>query len=132
MASQTDRLERLLGTQLEECCQSDVENRLETLQGYQASIPEDLSPDLNALKALSTETRHTIVRLLAAAERDLCVCEFEPLLDVSDSAVSHALTDLREAGLVTRRKDGQWRYYGVTPRAVAVLDALDGTRGDTE
>lgn len=132
MVSQTERLERLLGTQLGECCQSDVDDRLATLQGYQESIPADLSSDLNALKVLSTETRHRIVRLLAAAERDLCVCEFEPLLDVSDSAISHALSDLREAGLVTRRKDGQWRYYGATPRAEAILAALDETPGDAE
>jgi DNA-binding transcriptional ArsR family regulator len=43
--------------------------------------------------------------------------------------VSHALSDLHDAGLVTRRKDGTWRYYEPTDRAVALLDALDRTRG---
>ena len=132
MSSQTDRLERLIGNELGECCQSDVEQRLSTLKSYEASIPEDLSSDLAALKVLSNDTRHTISRLLVAADRDLCVCELTPLVEVSDSAISHALSDLREAGLVTRRKDGQWRYYGSTPRTVAVLDALDATRGASE
>jgi Predicted transcriptional regulators len=58
----------------------------------------------------------------------LCVCELSPLLDVSDSAISHALSKLTDAGLVTRRKEGKWRMYRATPRANAVLVALDGSR----
>ncbi|PSP52205.1 hypothetical protein BRC60_00725 [Halobacteriales archaeon QH_1_68_42] len=60
----------------------------------------------------------------------MCVCELSPLVAVSDSAVSHALSDLTEAGLVTRRKEGQWRHYDTTERADTLLGALDGTRGD--
>jgi DNA-binding transcriptional ArsR family regulator len=58
----------------------------------------------------------------------MCVCEINPIVDVSDSAISHALSDLREAGLVTRRKDGTWRYYEATERAKALLAALDETQ----
>jgi len=47
---------------------------------------------------------------------------------VSDSAISHALSQLTDAGLVTRRKEGKWRMYRATPRANAVLVALDGSR----
>jgi DNA-binding transcriptional ArsR family regulator len=68
--------------------------------------------------------------LLTAADRALCVCEITPLVDISDSAISHALSDLHDAGLVTRRKDGTWRYYDATPRAEALIGALDGTRED--
>jgi DNA-binding transcriptional ArsR family regulator len=66
--------------------------------------------------------------LLKAADRELCVCEINPIVDVSDSAISHALSDLYDAGLVTRRKDGTWRYYETTDRAEAILTALDETR----
>jgi DNA-binding transcriptional ArsR family regulator len=123
------RLERLLTAELGECCAEDVDERLATLHEYHNSVPTDRDGDLTALKTLGDDTRHTIARLLAAAERDLCVCELSPLLDVSDSAISHALSDLRESGLVTRRKDGQWRYYGATARTEALLAALDDTRG---
>jgi DNA-binding transcriptional ArsR family regulator len=50
------------------------------------------------------------------------------VVDVSDSAVSHALADLLDADLVTRRKHGTWRYYEATERARALLAALDATR----
>ena len=68
----------------------------------------------------------TEFRILHIADEELCVCEFTPLLDVSDSAISHALSQLTEAGLLTRRKDGKWRKYRATAHASAVLIALDG------
>ena len=68
--------------------------------------------------------------MLTAADRELCVCEINPIFEVSDSAISHALSDLYDAGLVSRRKDGTWRYYETTDRAEALLTALDETRSD--
>ncbi|MFB6304502.1 MAG: ArsR/SmtB family transcription factor [Haloferacaceae archaeon] len=123
------RLERLLETELGECCEGDVRERLRALEDLAAALPDDPSADLAVLGALGGETRYRLVRLLAAAEGDLCVCELSPLVDVSDSAVSHALSDLADAGLVARRKEGAWRYYDATERAERLLDALDATRG---
>ncbi len=120
----TERLQRLV--EREGCCDGDVDERVQRLEEY-ATLPAGHGEDLDALKALGNDTRHRIVRLLAAADRELCVCEITPALDVSDSAISHALSELRSAGLVTRRKDGTWRYYAATERARALLDALDAT-----
>ena len=83
---------------------------------------------MRALSALGNETRYRIVRLLATADDELCVCEFEPLLDVSASAISHALSNLTDAGLLARRKEGKWRYYRTTPLAERLLGALDTGR----
>jgi DNA-binding transcriptional ArsR family regulator len=121
----TDRLRRLLGDQLEECCDADVTARIEELRGLEreTAAPE---ADLAALRSLGGDTRHRLARLLVAGG-ERCVCELAPLVDVSESAVSHALASLADAGLVERRKEGRWRYYRATDRAVAVLDALDDT-----
>jgi DNA-binding transcriptional ArsR family regulator len=128
MAQQSERLERLITQQLGECCAADVDARIDTLDQYASDLPPDRDADLNALKTLGNETRYTIVRLLTAADEELCVCEITPVVDVSESAISHALSDLYDAGLVTRRKDGTWHYYEATDRATAVLDALDATQ----
>ena len=129
--SKTDqRLHRLIADEAGTCCEGDVEARLEALDALAASAPEDPAPDLAAMKALGNDTRHRIVRLLAAADGELCVCEINPLVDVTDSAVSHALSDLTDAGLLDREKRGTWRYYRTTERAEAILDALDSTRGN--
>src|SRR6056297_2080125 len=131
MAQDAERLERLITDQEGDCCSADIDARIETLERHVRHLPPETDRDQTALKTLSNETRYTIVRLLVAAGRELCVCEITPVVDVSDSAVSHALSDLYDAGLVTRRKDGTWRYYAATERASALLDALDRTRGET-
>ena len=128
---QTPRLRNLIAEELGECCDADVEQRLAELDALIGDIPNDYPSDLDALKALGNDTRYTIIRLLVAADDELCVCEFAPLLDVSESAVSHALSELVDAGLVTRRKDGTWRYYQATDRAEQLVAALDATREGT-
>jgi len=132
MSESADRLERLIAEEVGECCEGDVAERIEALERHAADPPATPDGDLAALRTLGNDTRHAIVRLLAAADRELCVCEITPVVDVSDSAISHALSDLHDAGLVARRKDGTWRYYEATGRATALLDALDATRGGTE
>jgi ArsR family transcriptional regulator len=82
------------------------------------------------LTALGNDTRYEALRLIAGADGGVCVCELEPALGVSQSAVSQALSRLYAAELVSRRKDGRWRYYTATPRATALLNTLDETRGE--
>ncbi len=92
----------------------------------------ELAADLDVLTAVSNETRYETLRLIATAEDGRCVCEIEPALGVSQSAVSQALSRLFAAGLVTRRKEGRWRYYEATPRANRLLSLLDETRGGAD
>jgi len=129
MSQDTQRLRRLIADEVGECCDSDVDARIDEIERLTDSVPAGTDDDLAALGTLGDETRYRIVRLLAASEGELCVCEFSPVLDVSDSAISHALSDLTDAGLATRRKDGKWRYYRPTERAERLVDVLDATRG---
>lgn len=84
--------------------------------------------DVQLLSALGNDTRYELLRRIGAAESDVCVCDLESALGVSQSAISQALSRLYAAGLVSRRKEGRWRYYAVTPRARAILNTLDETR----
>lgn len=127
MAESTTRIRRLLADELGECCDADVERRLDELESLaDSAFSDDEARPVFAV--LGNETRYRLVRALAVADEELCVCELEPLVDVSESAVSHALSDLADAGLVTRRKDGKWRHYATTERADALVSALDDTR----
>lgn len=121
MAESTTRIRRLITDEIGECCAEDVEQRLEELQSLAESTFEDdgIRP---VFAVLGNETRYRLARTLAAAEEELCVCELEPLVDVSESAVSHALSDLVDAGLITRRKDGNWRYYTATDLAETLFE----------
>jgi ArsR family transcriptional regulator len=74
------------------------------------------------LRALGDETRLRIFALLTKAE--LCVCEIEDILDLSQSLVSNHLAVLRRAGLVESRRDsedGRWIFYQANAVAAAAL-----------
>ncbi len=127
--SASERLQRYLTDEQGSCTSAALQERLEELEELETAVGgPNLDADVDMLSALANETRYKIVRILHTANEELCVCEFAPLLDVSDSAISHALSQLTDAGLLTRRKDGKWRKYSVTNRATAVLIALDGSR----
>jgi len=129
MAETTDRLRRYLDDELGECRNEDLQERLAQLDDLESMLDESVvSRDVQTLSALGNETRYRLVRLLVEADEALCVCEIIPLVDVSESAVSHALSTLADAGLVTKRKDGRWRKYRATNRANALLTVLDGSR----
>ena len=127
--SASDRLQRYLTDERGSCTNDALQERPEELEQLDAAVGgPDLESDVELLSAMANDTRYTIVRIIHTAGEELCVCEFAPLLDVSDSAISHALSQLTDAGLLTRRKDGKWRKYTTTNRATAMLVALDGSR----
>ena len=66
--------------------------------------------------ALSDETRLEIVRLLSHGER--CVCELQNVLDAAQSRLSFHLKTLKDAGLVTDRREGRWVYYSLSREAL--------------
>jgi len=61
--------------------------------------------------ALSDETRLKILERLRPGER--CVCELTDALDAAQSRLSFHLKTLKDAGLVTDRREGRWMYYAI-------------------
>jgi DNA-binding transcriptional ArsR family regulator len=74
-----------------------------------------------AIDALGDATRRAIFERLR--EGPLAVGELARGLPVSRPAVSQHLRVLKDAGLVSDRRDGTRRLYRVEPRGVAVLRA---------
>ncbi len=78
-------------------------------------------------RALSEDLRLNILALLFG-HGELCVCEVERFLRVSQSKASRHLRYLLNAGLVQDRRDGLWVYYRVaeptTDKERLLLDAL--------
>lgn len=67
--------------------------------------------------ALSDETRLEIVGRLVKGER--CVCDLTDALDSAQSRLSWHLKVLKDAGIVSDRKQGRWVYYRLNPQAFA-------------
>lgn len=77
----------------------------------------DLTRAARLFQALSDETRLGILEMLRSGER--CVCDLQADLDAAQSRLSFHLKVLKEAGLVTDRKEGRWSYYTLVPDAFA-------------
>ena len=61
-------------------------------------------------KALSDETRQRILEILQT-EGEKCVSDLVDVFNVSQPTISHHLHFLRQANLVTSRRDGKQIYY---------------------
>lgn len=70
---------------------------------------------------------HTRLRLLAACfGGERCVCQLVALVGLSNAAVSKHLSLLRDAGLLSGRKDGRWVHLSLPddpdPPAAEAID----------
>jgi ArsR family transcriptional regulator, arsenate/arsenite/antimonite-responsive transcriptional repressor len=86
------------------------------------STSTDLARTARLCRALSDENRLRIVEMLTAGER--CVCELTAALDLGQSLLSHHLKTLKDAGLVTDRRDGRWVHYTLNCEALNELGAV--------
>lgn len=66
--------------------------------------------------ALSDPRRLRILDLLRSGEQ--CVCDLQTALDCGQSLLSFHLKNLREAGLVSMRREGRWSHYRLAADAL--------------
>jgi ArsR family transcriptional regulator len=72
-----------------------------------------------AFKALADPTRREILRLLRRGE--MTAGELAEHFDMSKPSVSHHFAKLKEADLITSRRDGQQIYYALNTTVVEDL-----------
>ncbi len=82
-----------------------------------------LDPDVRLLAALADPTRLAIVRQLAA-DQETCACDFSACCDVRQPTVSHHLRVLRDAGIVTSERRGNWIFYRLAPDVASRLAGI--------
>lgn len=70
-----------------------------------------MKEELNLFKALSDETRLRIMVLLS--EKELCVCQLEWALGLTQAKVSRHLNVLKNTGLVQDRRERLWIFYSL-------------------
>jgi ArsR family transcriptional regulator len=82
----------------------------------------DLGRAAQLFHALSDETRLSILDMLRDGE--LCVCDLQSALVAAQSRLSFHLRVLKEAGLVTDRREGRWSYYSIVPASLSEVHDL--------
>ena len=84
--------------------------------------PEHIEKLTELFKSFGDETRMRILYALSLS--DLCVCAIAELLDMEQSAISHQLKKLRQAKLVSSRREGRTVYYMLDDDHVRELVAV--------
>lgn len=94
------------------------------------------SQELEAVfAALADRTRLRLLNLMADGE--VCVCFFVEVLDEPQPKISRHLGFLRQAGLVTARREAKWMHYSVAkpkhPTAQKIFEqTMHALRDDAE
>ena len=74
--------------------------------------------------ALADPTRLRLLNLMH--DREVCVCYFVEILKQSQPKISRHLAYLRNAGIVSARREGKWMHYSIVrpadAQAVAILE----------
>lgn len=69
---------------------------------------------LQFFKCMADDIRLKCVMLIQL-EKELCVCELVAALDEIQPKISRHLALLREHGILSDRRQGQWIYYRIHP-----------------
>jgi len=100
--------------QVTACCESQLA----------ADFPADLAEKARLFKALGDQVRLKLLHLVK--DQEVCVCDLVDVLGMPQGTLSHHLSVLSQAELVTARKQGRWNYYQATPLAQASLANFQG------
>lgn len=75
---------------------------------------------VDIFKALGEDTRLKIVSMLF--HNEMCVDDLIKSLELSQSAVSHHVKVLRQAGLLNIRRKGKWTFYSINKSGLDNLE----------
>ena len=82
-----------------------------------APADEALRNSVAIFKALSDETRLRILKAISHVT-EACECNIVPEFGLSQPTISYHLKILREAGLITSQRRGQWVWHRVNQQAL--------------
>jgi ArsR family transcriptional regulator len=94
---------------------------VDRLVGTRSVVP-DARRVLPFLKAIADERRLRILILLSGGER--VVSDLQRALRVGQSLLSFHLRTLKDAGLVSDRRDGRSVYYALDPNVLEELETF--------
>lgn len=96
-----------------ECCSPVTESLLSEREADELA---------SLFKVLADPARLRLLSMVATADAgEACACDLVEPLGRSQPTVSHHLSLLVDAGLLTREKRGRWAWYAIVPERLATL-----------
>lgn len=92
---------------------------------FTAPLTEEQAGELaGLLKAMADPARLRLLSIIASSPGgEACACDVAEPLNRSQPTVSHHLTQLVQAGLITREQRGKWAWFRINDERVAALCA---------
>ena len=100
---------------IEDCCGPECTLELSPRQA------EDLA---GVFKALADPVRLRLLSMIAGSENETCACDLTSPVSRSQPTVSHHLSVLVNAGLVTREQRGKWAWFQLAPERAAFIRTM--------
>jgi len=102
-----------------EANQKQLQNCMETLDKMLFSFQKTSK----LLSITANEVRLKILFLLNM-EKELCPCDLADILKMSVPAISQHIRKIKDAGIITARRDGQTIYYSLNEDDTDILDSI--------
>ena len=112
------RVKRLVNLGLVETSCTPVE-RITQLKTRLGRNDKNLRELEDVFAALGDATRLKILKIIA--DEELCSCEVQAALELTQPTTSHHLGILERAGLLSSRRNGKWVFYKIANAQVKNL-----------
>jgi len=102
-----------------EANQEQLQNCMETLDKMEDSFQKMTK----LLSIAGSDVRLKILYLLNI-ENELCPCDLADILKMSVPAISQHIRKIKDAGIITARRDGQTLYYSLNNDETDILKSI--------
>ncbi len=98
-------------------CDCDIVHKDKVQKAKKEMLNDDILLMISDLfKAMSDSTRIKIISILE--KQEMCVCDIAVLLNMTKSAISHQLKNLKEMELIKSRREGKVVFYSLADEHV--------------
>ena len=102
-----------------EANQEQLQNCMETLDKMEGSFQK-----MTKLLSIAGSDVRLKILFLLNTENELCPCDLADILKMSVPAISQHIRKIKDAGIITARRDGQTLYYSLNEDETDILNSI--------
>ncbi len=102
-----------------EANQKQLQNCMDTLDKMEQSFQK-----ISKLLSISSNEVRLKILYLLNMEKELCPCDLADILKMSVPAVSQHIRKIKDAGIITARREGQTLYYSLNEDETDILENI--------
>ena len=102
-----------------EANQEQLQNCMETLDKMEGSFQK-----MTKLLSIAGSDVRLKILFLLNTENELCPCDLADILKMSVPAISQHIRKIKDAGIITARRDGQTLYYSLNRDETEIFNSI--------